>query len=166
MINCVLMYGVPCQLGVPGGGVTAGLTTGKTVTRVIIRDASGKFCWDSTVLYGPPRCRAGSYPAGRSLRMRLATITNPGPQTPNPKQHAVFDAASASASACLLIIYAQVYIIVVLLLTEDVIRLFMHMYVYCMSYMIYYRHNILYILYNITCYILRIYILCNIMLCI
>ncbi len=59
-ISCLCV----CQK-VPGGGVTAGLTTGKTVTRVIIRDAAGKSSWDSSVLYGPPRCRAGSYPAGQ-----------------------------------------------------------------------------------------------------
>ncbi|XP_064622191.1 ral GTPase-activating protein subunit alpha-1-like isoform X2 [Lineus longissimus] len=52
---------IPALLDVPGGGVTAGLTTGKTVTRVIIRDVSGKYCWDSAILYGPPNCRAGSY---------------------------------------------------------------------------------------------------------
>ena len=46
--------------------MTADLTTGKTVTRVIVRDIVGKFSWDSTVLYGPPLCRAGSYPAGTS----------------------------------------------------------------------------------------------------
>ncbi|CAH1791020.1 unnamed protein product [Owenia fusiformis] len=49
-------------MDMPGGGVTAGLTTAKTVTRAIIRDSCGKFCWDSSILYGPPRCRAGSFP--------------------------------------------------------------------------------------------------------
>ena len=44
--------------------MTAGLTIGHTVTRVIHRDVCGKTCWDSTVLYGPPKCRAGSFPAG------------------------------------------------------------------------------------------------------
>ena len=44
--------------------MTARLTTGKTITRAIIRDLAGRFCWDSAVLYGPPRCRTGSYPAG------------------------------------------------------------------------------------------------------
>ncbi len=53
------------QTNLPGGGITAGLTTAKTVTRVILRDSAGRFCWDNSVLYGPPRCRAGSYPAGR-----------------------------------------------------------------------------------------------------
>ncbi|GAB1601381.1 ral GTPase-activating protein subunit alpha-1-like isoform X7 [Argonauta hians] len=37
-----------------GRSVTAGLTTAKTVCRVIIRDLSGKYCWENSVLYGPP----------------------------------------------------------------------------------------------------------------
>lgn len=47
------------QVDVPGGGVTAGLTTAKTVARVILRDLSGKFCWENSVLYGPPWCHRG-----------------------------------------------------------------------------------------------------------
>ncbi|ESO85701.1 hypothetical protein LOTGIDRAFT_210880 [Lottia gigantea] len=41
----------------PGGGVTAGLTTAKTVCRVVVRDVGGKFCWESSVLYSPPWCK-------------------------------------------------------------------------------------------------------------
>ncbi|XP_013400060.1 ral GTPase-activating protein subunit alpha-1-like isoform X2 [Lingula anatina] len=52
---------IPALLDLPGGGVTAGLTTGKTVARVIIRDIVGKYSWDSAILYGPPSCQAGSY---------------------------------------------------------------------------------------------------------
>ncbi|KAK6182371.1 hypothetical protein SNE40_010078 [Patella caerulea] len=44
----------------PGGGVTAGLTTAKTVCRVIVRDVGGNFCWESSVLYSPPWCKKGS----------------------------------------------------------------------------------------------------------
>ncbi|KAI0212730.1 Ral GTPase-activating protein subunit alpha-1 [Lamellibrachia satsuma] len=54
---------LPAQTNLPGGTMTARLTTGKTITRAIIRDLAGRFCWDSAVLYGPPRCRTGSYPA-------------------------------------------------------------------------------------------------------
>ena len=57
-------------MDLPGGGVTAGLTTARTNTRAVIRDTAGKFCWDSAVLYGPPQCRAGSYPSGK-LRASL-----------------------------------------------------------------------------------------------
>uniref|UniRef100_T1JGD1 Rap-GAP domain-containing protein n=1 Tax=Strigamia maritima TaxID=126957 RepID=T1JGD1_STRMM len=41
-------------LEVPGGGVTAGLTTAKSQVRVITRDMSGKFCWECSILHGPP----------------------------------------------------------------------------------------------------------------
>uniref|UniRef100_A0A674AQZ0 Ral GTPase activating protein catalytic subunit alpha 1 n=1 Tax=Salmo trutta TaxID=8032 RepID=A0A674AQZ0_SALTR len=40
--------------GVPGGGMSAGLTTTSACVRVIVRDISGKHSWDSAVLYGPP----------------------------------------------------------------------------------------------------------------
>uniref|UniRef100_A0A4W5JA78 Ral GTPase activating protein catalytic subunit alpha 1 n=1 Tax=Hucho hucho TaxID=62062 RepID=A0A4W5JA78_9TELE len=38
--------------GVPGGGMSAGLTTTSACVRVIVRDISGKHSWDSAVLYG------------------------------------------------------------------------------------------------------------------
>uniref|UniRef100_A0A8C7GAM8 Ral GTPase activating protein catalytic subunit alpha 1 n=1 Tax=Oncorhynchus kisutch TaxID=8019 RepID=A0A8C7GAM8_ONCKI len=44
--------------GVPGGGMSAGLTTTSACVRVIVRDISGKHSWDSAVLYGPPHCGA------------------------------------------------------------------------------------------------------------
>ncbi|XP_041353753.1 ral GTPase-activating protein subunit alpha-1-like isoform X2 [Gigantopelta aegis] len=44
----------------PGGGVTAGLSTARTVCRVVIRDLCGKFCWESSVLYSPPWYKKGS----------------------------------------------------------------------------------------------------------
>ncbi|TRY75962.1 hypothetical protein DNTS_033512 [Danionella cerebrum] len=42
--------------GLPGGGMSAGLTTTNACVRVIVRDISGKHSWDSAVLYGPPHC--------------------------------------------------------------------------------------------------------------
>ncbi|XP_061824396.1 ral GTPase-activating protein subunit alpha-1 isoform X5 [Nerophis lumbriciformis] len=44
------------ESGVPGGGMTAGLSSVSTCVRVIIRDVAGKHSWDSAVLYGPPPC--------------------------------------------------------------------------------------------------------------
>ncbi|XP_052770134.1 ral GTPase-activating protein subunit alpha-2-like isoform X3 [Mya arenaria] len=52
---------LPALLDLPGGGVTAGLTTAHTVCRVVLRDLTGKYCWESSVLYGPPWCPKGSY---------------------------------------------------------------------------------------------------------
>ncbi|XP_061700793.1 ral GTPase-activating protein subunit alpha-1 isoform X2 [Syngnathoides biaculeatus] len=42
------------ESGVPGGGMTAGLSSAPACVRVIIRDVAGKHSWDSSVLYGPP----------------------------------------------------------------------------------------------------------------
>uniref|UniRef100_A0A8C9SQF3 Ral GTPase activating protein catalytic subunit alpha 1 n=1 Tax=Scleropages formosus TaxID=113540 RepID=A0A8C9SQF3_SCLFO len=41
---------------VPGGGMAAGLTSAAACVRLIVRDISGKYSWDSAVLYGPPQC--------------------------------------------------------------------------------------------------------------
>lgn len=41
-------------LVLPGGGVTAGLTTADKQVRVLLRDQSGKACWDASILYRPP----------------------------------------------------------------------------------------------------------------
>ncbi len=51
---------VCCDQDAPGGGVTAGLSTARTVCRVVIRDLSGKNCWESSVLYSPPCNKKGS----------------------------------------------------------------------------------------------------------
>ncbi|KAM4624859.1 ral GTPase-activating protein subunit alpha-1 [Polymixia lowei] len=44
------------ESGVPGGGMTAGLSSAPACVRVIVRDIAGKHSWDSAVLYGPPLC--------------------------------------------------------------------------------------------------------------
>ncbi|XP_064179388.1 ral GTPase-activating protein subunit alpha-1 isoform X9 [Anguilla rostrata] len=49
---------------VPGGGMSAGLTTTSAGVRVIVRDISGKYSWDSAILYGPPHCAQPSQPLG------------------------------------------------------------------------------------------------------
>lgn len=41
-------------LEVPGGGVTAGLTTARSQVRLLFRDLSGKACWDASILYCSP----------------------------------------------------------------------------------------------------------------
>uniref|UniRef100_A0A3Q2PYQ7 Ral GTPase activating protein catalytic subunit alpha 1 n=1 Tax=Fundulus heteroclitus TaxID=8078 RepID=A0A3Q2PYQ7_FUNHE len=48
------------ESGVPGGGMTAGLSSAPACVRVIIRDVAGKHSWDSAVLYGPPLCSPNS----------------------------------------------------------------------------------------------------------
>lgn len=41
-------------LDLPGGGVTAGLSTANRQVRVLLRDLSGKACWDASILYRSP----------------------------------------------------------------------------------------------------------------
>lgn len=48
------------ESGVPGGGMTAGLSSAPACIRVIVRDVAGKHSWDSAVLYGPPPCSPSS----------------------------------------------------------------------------------------------------------
>ncbi|XP_040055124.2 ral GTPase-activating protein subunit alpha-1 isoform X10 [Gasterosteus aculeatus] len=48
------VYQIRSESGVPGGGMTAGLSSAPACVRVIIRDVAGKHSWDSAVLYGPP----------------------------------------------------------------------------------------------------------------
>ncbi|XP_060918826.1 ral GTPase-activating protein subunit alpha-1 isoform X1 [Labrus mixtus] len=54
------VYQIRSESGVPGGGMTAGLSSAPACVRVIIRDVAGKHSWDSAVLYGPPPCSPGS----------------------------------------------------------------------------------------------------------
>lgn len=42
------------SLKLPGGGITAGLVTAKRQVRVLLRDLSGKACWDASILYREP----------------------------------------------------------------------------------------------------------------
>ncbi|KAF3830736.1 hypothetical protein GH733_001631 [Mirounga leonina] len=39
---------------IPGGGLSAGLASANSNVRIIVRDLSGKYSWDSAILYGPP----------------------------------------------------------------------------------------------------------------
>ncbi|XP_072424992.1 ral GTPase-activating protein subunit alpha-1 isoform X6 [Chiloscyllium punctatum] len=45
---------IPIEDNIPGGGMSAGLSTATSNVRVVVRDISGKYCWDSAILYGPP----------------------------------------------------------------------------------------------------------------
>ncbi|XP_078589673.1 ral GTPase-activating protein subunit alpha-1-like isoform X6 [Branchiostoma floridae x Branchiostoma japonicum] len=57
--NIISVVEIPAE-DLPGGGATGGLTTGKTQARMIVRDIGGKYAWDCSILWGPPRCRTGS----------------------------------------------------------------------------------------------------------
>lgn len=58
--NCPSVPQIRSESGVPGGGMTAGLSSAPACVRVIIRDVAGKHSWDSAVLYGPPPCSPNS----------------------------------------------------------------------------------------------------------
>ncbi|XP_048455661.1 ral GTPase-activating protein subunit alpha-1-like isoform X1 [Rhincodon typus] len=45
---------IPVEDNIPGGGMSAGLSTATSNVRVVVRDISGKYSWDSAILYGPP----------------------------------------------------------------------------------------------------------------
>ncbi|XP_069772913.1 ral GTPase-activating protein subunit alpha-1 isoform X2 [Narcine bancroftii] len=47
---------IPVEGNIPGGGMSAGLSTATSNVRVVMRDISGKYSWDSAILYGPPHC--------------------------------------------------------------------------------------------------------------
>ncbi|XP_078262694.1 ral GTPase-activating protein subunit alpha-1 isoform X11 [Rhinoraja longicauda] len=47
---------IPIEGNIPGGGMSAGLSTATSNVRVVMRDISGKYSWDSAILYGPPHC--------------------------------------------------------------------------------------------------------------
>lgn len=53
--NSIIMSLVELEaLDVPGGGVTAGLTTASSMVRVLLRNLTGKAAWDSSILYSQP----------------------------------------------------------------------------------------------------------------
>ncbi|XP_016518140.1 ral GTPase-activating protein subunit alpha-1-like isoform X4 [Poecilia formosa] len=78
---------IRAESGVPGGGMTAGLSSAPACVRVIIRDVAGKHSWDSAVLYGPPLCSPNSpartlltqMQSPRSANLQLCTPPG-GPQ--------------------------------------------------------------------------------------
>ncbi|KAH9496143.1 Ral GTPase-activating protein subunit alpha-1 [Bulinus truncatus] len=58
--RCLISFVELPAVDAPGGGVTAGLMTARTVCRIIVRDLCGKYCWENSVLYSPPWCTKGS----------------------------------------------------------------------------------------------------------
>lgn len=57
-------------LDLPGGGVTAGLSTADTQVRVLLRDLSGKASWDASILYKKPD------PEAKSLEPHIFSVKN------------------------------------------------------------------------------------------
>ncbi|XP_049622528.1 ral GTPase-activating protein subunit alpha-1 isoform X2 [Suncus etruscus] len=51
LVSCIQ---IRSEDNMPGGGLSAGLTSANSNVRIIVRDLSGKYSWDSAILYGPP----------------------------------------------------------------------------------------------------------------
>ncbi|XP_070180609.1 ral GTPase-activating protein subunit alpha-1-like isoform X3 [Littorina saxatilis] len=71
--RCLISFVELPAVDAPGGGVTAGLTTARTVCRIIVRDLSGKFCWENSVLYSPPWCTKESSRQNAEALLGMAT---------------------------------------------------------------------------------------------
>uniref|UniRef100_A0A8C9RR01 Ral GTPase activating protein catalytic subunit alpha 1 n=1 Tax=Scleropages formosus TaxID=113540 RepID=A0A8C9RR01_SCLFO len=63
---------------VPGGGMAAGLTSAAACVRLIVRDISGKYSWDSAVLYGPPQCIQSEQQEEAELTLEEAELEEEG----------------------------------------------------------------------------------------
>ncbi|KAM5235271.1 ral GTPase-activating protein subunit alpha-1 isoform 1-T1 [Ctenodactylus gundi] len=51
LVSCIQ---IRSEESLPGGGLSAGLASANSNVRIIVRDLSGKYSWDSAILYGPP----------------------------------------------------------------------------------------------------------------
>ncbi|XP_043845508.1 ral GTPase-activating protein subunit alpha-1 isoform X7 [Dromiciops gliroides] len=59
LVSCIQ---IRSEESIPGGGLCAGLTSANSNVRIIVRDLSGKYSWDSAILYGPPSVKYSSEP--------------------------------------------------------------------------------------------------------
>ncbi|KAI1237756.1 hypothetical protein IHE44_0013842 [Lamprotornis superbus] len=50
LVSCIQ---IQAEDDMPGGGLAAGLASANSNVRIIVRDLSGKYSWDSAILYGP-----------------------------------------------------------------------------------------------------------------
>uniref|UniRef100_A0A8C0QS77 Ral GTPase activating protein catalytic subunit alpha 1 n=1 Tax=Chelonoidis abingdonii TaxID=106734 RepID=A0A8C0QS77_CHEAB len=49
LVSCIQ---IQAEENMPGGGLSAGLASANSNVRIIVRDLSGKYAWDSAILYG------------------------------------------------------------------------------------------------------------------
>ncbi|XP_077625342.1 ral GTPase-activating protein subunit alpha-1 isoform X5 [Crocuta crocuta] len=64
LVSCIQ---IRSEESIPGGGLSAGLASANSNVRVIVRDLSGKYSWDSAILYGPPPVSGLSEPTSLIL---------------------------------------------------------------------------------------------------
>ncbi|XP_049994811.1 ral GTPase-activating protein subunit alpha-1 isoform X3 [Alexandromys fortis] len=66
LVSCIQ---IRAEESMPGGGLAAGLVSANSNVRIIVRDLSGKYSWDSAILYGPPIVSGLSEPTSFILSM-------------------------------------------------------------------------------------------------
>ncbi|XP_027785276.2 ral GTPase-activating protein subunit alpha-1 isoform X4 [Marmota flaviventris] len=66
LVSCIQ---IRSEESMPGGGLSAGLASANSNVRIIVRDLSGKYSWDSAILYGPPPVSGLSEPTSFILSL-------------------------------------------------------------------------------------------------
>ncbi|XP_022377019.1 ral GTPase-activating protein subunit alpha-1 isoform X4 [Enhydra lutris kenyoni] len=66
LVSCIQ---IRSEESIPGGGLSAGLASANSNVRIIVRDLSGKYSWDSAILYGPPPVSGLSEPTSFILSL-------------------------------------------------------------------------------------------------
>ncbi|MBZ3869648.1 Ral GTPase-activating protein subunit alpha-1 [Sciurus carolinensis] len=66
LVSCIQ---IRSEESMPGGGLSAGLASANSNVRIIVRDLSGKYSWDSAILYGPPPVSGLSEPSSFILSL-------------------------------------------------------------------------------------------------
>ncbi|XP_038612114.1 ral GTPase-activating protein subunit alpha-1 isoform X9 [Tachyglossus aculeatus] len=87
LVSCIQ---IRAEENKPGGGLSAGLASANSSVRIIVRDLSGKYSWDSAVLYGPPPASSLSEPTS----LVLAAAPQEKPEDTPPYNECLEDAAA------------------------------------------------------------------------
>ncbi|XP_030307504.1 ral GTPase-activating protein subunit alpha-1 isoform X6 [Calypte anna] len=66
LVSCIQ---IQSEDDMPGGGLSAGLASANSNVRIIVRDLSGKYSWDSAILYGPSSLYGSSQQMSFSLSL-------------------------------------------------------------------------------------------------
>ncbi|XP_010220064.1 PREDICTED: ral GTPase-activating protein subunit alpha-1 [Tinamus guttatus] len=66
LVSCIQ---IQAEEDMPGGGLSAGLASANSNVRIIVRDLSGKYSWDSAILYGPSSLCASSQQTSFALSL-------------------------------------------------------------------------------------------------
>ncbi|XP_050754426.1 ral GTPase-activating protein subunit alpha-1 isoform X5 [Gymnogyps californianus] len=66
LVSCIQ---IQAEDDMPGGGLSAGLASANSNVRIIVRDLSGKYSWDSAILYGPSSLCGSSQQTSSALSL-------------------------------------------------------------------------------------------------